>query len=80
MTAPYHTWTSQADFSNGSSPATPARNGGYHPHCGKEHAHKPVKAMVGVGLFVVLSFLLYELKSPDATPTAKPAQHANVSR
>lgn len=78
MTAPY-TWTSHADF-NASSRANPARNGGYHPECGKEHAHKPVKAMVGVGLFVVLSFLLYEMKSPDATPTAGHAQHATISR
>jgi hypothetical protein len=78
MTAPY-TWTSQADF-NASSRGTPARDSGYHPDCGKEHAHKPVKAMVGVGLFVVLSFLLYELKSPDATPSAVHAQHATTGR
>jgi hypothetical protein len=73
MTAPYHSWTSQTDFGK-----TADQDGGYHPHCGEAHAHKPVKAMIGVGLFVVLSFLLYEVKSPDTV--ARPVQHANIGR
>lgn len=53
-----------------------ASQGGYHPRCGAQHDHKPAKAMVGVGLLVALSFVLYELKSPTAGPSPDTgAQH-----
>jgi hypothetical protein len=51
----------------------PQRSGAYHPECGEEHHHKPTKAMIGVGLLVVLSFLLYEFNGkPRETHSSLP--------
>lgn len=73
MTQPSQTWTSHSDNAPGNP--TPSQ-GGYHPHCGEEHHHKPTKAIIGVSLLVVLSFLFYEFKSPDAKPlSGAAAQH-----
>lgn len=54
----------------------------YHPDCSEAHDHKPTKALIGLGLLVVLSFLLYEFngKSPDTPLSAAPqAQHQNFA-
>jgi hypothetical protein len=77
MTKPPDNWTSQPEPAgyNGK------HAGGYHPECGEEHHHKPTKAMIGIGLLVVLSFLLYEFNGkPRETHSAAPsAQHQNFA-
>lgn len=40
----------------------------YHPHCGEEHRHKPTKAVVGIALLIVLSFLLYGITGHASVP------------
>lgn len=80
MTQNLHNWTSQPELAGSDMVST--NDGAYHPECGEEHDHKPTKAIIGVGLLVVLSFLLYELngKAPgrhmSATP---PAQHQDFA-
>lgn len=53
--------------------------GAHHHNFGEEHHHKPTKAIIGVGMLVVLSFLLYEIggKRPDthATSAVSTVQH-----
>ena len=53
--------------------------GAHHHNFGEEHHHKPTKAIIGIGMLVVLSFLLYEIKgkTPDthATSSAPAVQH-----
>jgi len=53
--------------------------GAHHHNFGEEHHHKPTKAVIGIGMLVVLSFLLYEIrgKTPDthATSSVPSAQH-----
>lgn len=46
--------------------------GAHHHNFGEEHHHKPTKAIIGVGMLVVLSFLLYEIggKRPDTHATS----------
>jgi hypothetical protein len=81
MTQPLNTWTSQPEPA-GSDPVQ-NYDGGYHPNCGEEHHHKPTKAIIGVGLLVVLSFLLYEFNGkPSGTHSsaAPPAiQHQSFA-
>lgn len=49
----------------------------YHPRCGAEHSHKPLKAIIGIAFLVVLSFLLYEIngKSPEQQSARAPIAH-----
>jgi len=46
----------------------------YHPRCGKEHSHKSNKAVIGIALLIVLSFVLYGItghaNEPATTETA----------
>jgi hypothetical protein len=75
-----HDWTSQPEFA--SSDMTPTNDSAYHPDCGEEHDHKPTKAIIGVGLLVVLSFLLYEFNgkaSGTHTSTPSAAQHQSFA-
>jgi hypothetical protein len=68
MTESPNTWRSQPASATGQR-----RGGAYHPDCGEEHHHKPTKAMIGVGLLVVLSFLLCEFNGkPRETHSAAP--------
>lgn len=62
MTQPLNTWTAQD--------AAGSRHGAYHPDCGAEHHHKPTKAIIGIGLLMVLSFLLYEFNGSHPQPHA----------
>lgn len=73
MTQPFNTWTSQPEPAG--SDNVQRHGSGYHPNCGEEHRHKPTKAIVGVGLLVVLSFLLYEFnrKPPETHSSAAPS-------
>jgi len=72
MTQSINTWKSQPEPAGSN---TAQNDGGYHPHCGEEHHHKPTKAIIGVGLLVVLSFLLYEFngKPPVTHSSAVPS-------
>lgn len=59
---------------------TPINFAGAHQHnFGAGHHHKPTKAIIGVGMLVVLSFLLYEIggKQPHthATSAVPEVQH-----
>lgn len=53
--------------------------GAHHHNFGEGHHHKPTKAIIGIGMLVVLSFLLYEFKGkgPDthATSAVPTVQH-----
>jgi hypothetical protein len=77
MTQPLNTWTAPGAAAGGS------RAGDYHPECGEEHHHKPTKAIIGVGLLMVLSFVLYEFNGKQAQPhasTTEPVvQHQNLA-
>lgn len=70
-----NSWTSQPELAG--HDMVPTNDGSYHPDCGEAHDHKPTKAIIGVGLLVILSFLLYELNGKasrthtSATPTAQ---------
>lgn len=47
----------------------------YHPRCGEEHSHKPTKAVIGIGLLIVLSCLLYGITGHANEPaTTAPSQ------
>ncbi|MDB5653019.1 MAG: hypothetical protein JWQ94_632 [Tardiphaga sp.] len=51
--------------------------GAHHHNFGEGHHHKPTKAIIGIGVLVVLSFLFYEIrgKAPDAhASSAAPVQ------
>jgi hypothetical protein len=70
MTQSLDTWRSQPEPAGNDG----KRPGAYHPECGEEHHHKPTKAMIGIGLLVVLSFLLYEFNGkPRETHSAAPS-------
>lgn len=52
----------------------------YHPRCGEEHSHKPTKAVIGIGLLIVLSFLLYGITGHANEPsTNSMPQHISSS-
>ncbi len=52
----------------------------YHPRCGEEHSHKPTKAVIGIGLLIALSFLLYGITGHANEPAAHSApQHISAS-
>ncbi len=57
--------------------------GAHHHNFGEGHHHKPTKAIIGVGMLVILSFLLYEIKgkTPDShASSAEPTvQHQTVA-
>jgi hypothetical protein len=63
----------QAGFANRKADAHPDK---YHPRCGDEHSHKPTKAVIGIALLIVLSFLLYGITGHASEPTA---HHASPS-
>ena len=80
MNQKLNTWTSQPELAGSDMAST--NDGSYHPDCGEEHDHKPTKAIIGVGLLVVLSFLLYEFNgkvSKTHTSTTPPAQHQSFA-
>lgn len=52
--------------------ATSPHTDKYHPRCGDEHSHKPTKAVIGIGLLIVLSFLLYGITGHANEPATKP--------
>ncbi|QUS40403.1 hypothetical protein RPMA_17365 [Tardiphaga alba] len=56
-------------------------SGKYHPRCGTEHQHKPAKALIGVALLIVLSFLLYEIngKAHGQTAVSAPGTHHAIA-
>lgn len=73
-------WTSQPEFAG--SDTTPRNDGAYHPDCGDEHDHKPTKAIIGVVLLMILSFLLYEFngRAPNTHISTVPvAQHQSFA-
>lgn len=72
-----HNWTSRPELAG--SHMTPKNNGAYHPDCGEKHDHKPAKAIIGVGLFVVLSFLLYEFNGKPSGAHTSTAQHQSFA-
>lgn len=50
----------------------------YHPRCGEEHRHKPTKAVIGIAILIVLSFLLYGITGHANEPAANaPPPQAN---
>ncbi len=52
--------------------------GAHHHDFGEGHHHKPTKAIIGIGMLVLLSFLFYEIKGkePDSHASSIPsAQH-----
>jgi hypothetical protein len=74
-----HNWPSQPELAGSD---LVSNDGAYHPDCGEEHDHKPTKAIIGVGLLVVLSFLLYEFNGEAAgrlTSAPPPAQHQSFA-
>jgi hypothetical protein len=74
MNQPTNTWIAPDAAGNG------AQHSAYHPECGAEHHHKPSIDMVGVGLLVVLSFLLYEFNGKAPQPhTSSVAVHQNMA-
>jgi hypothetical protein len=72
--------TSQPDHASshaqGHHDATMNFAGAHHHNFGEEHHHKPTKAIIGIGMLVVLSFLLYEIKgkSPESHATSIPTE------
>jgi hypothetical protein len=42
----------------------------YHPRCGNEHRHKPTKALIGIGLLIAFSLLLYGITGKASEPPA----------
>lgn len=75
-----NTWMSQPELAG--NDMVPTKDSAYHPDCGEEHDHKPTKAIIGVGLLVVLSFLLYEFNgkaSRTHTSATPPAQHQSFA-
>lgn len=67
----------QAGFANRKADAHPDK---YHPGCSEEHRHKPTKAVIGIALLIVLSFLLYGItghaSEPAISPTSPPTASA----
>lgn len=47
----------------------------YHPRCGDQHRHKPAKALIGIGLLIVLSMLLYGITGKASEPPASAPHH-----
>lgn len=43
----------------------------YHPRCGDEHRHKSNKAVIGIGLLIVLSVLLYGITGHANEPVPR---------
>ena len=60
----------QAGFAHRKSDTHPHK---YHPRCGEEHRHKPAKAVIGIALLIVLSFLLYGITGHASEPAAHPS-------
>ncbi len=48
----------------------------YHPGCGEQHRHKPTKAVIGIALLIVLSFLLYGITGHASEPDTRHASPA----
>lgn len=51
----------------------------YHPRCGEEHRHKPTKAVIGIGLLIVLSFLLYGITGHATEPATTKTSPQSIS-
>jgi hypothetical protein len=51
----------------------------YHPHCGDEHRHKPTKAVIGIAILIVLSFLLYGITGHANEPAASKVPPQTIS-
>lgn len=66
----------QAGFSDRKTAHHPDK---YHPHCSEEHRHKPTKAVIGIGLLIVLSFLLYGITGHASEPAASTAPPQAIS-
>ncbi|MDB5619572.1 hypothetical protein [Tardiphaga sp.] len=70
---------------HGQDPRDTAMNfaGAQHHNFGREHLHKPTKAIIGVGVLVVLSILLYEFKGkvpdPRSTSAMPTEQHQSFA-
>ncbi|WP_398470038.1 hypothetical protein [Tardiphaga sp.] len=51
------------------------RCGDQHPRCGDQHRHKPAKALIGIGLLIVLSMLLYGITGKASEPPTSAPHH-----
>lgn len=66
----------QASFADRKAAPHPDR---YHPRCGEEHRHKPTKAVIGIVLLILLSFLLYGITGHANEPATTKAQPQAIS-
>lgn len=66
----------QAGFADRQSAADPDK---YHPRCGEEHSHKPTKAVIGIAILIVLSFLLYGITGHANEPAADKTSPQTIS-
>ena len=74
MTSTLEARTSQPDIAK--RDMATAHSSKYHPRCGQEHSHKPTKAIIGVGLLILLSFLLHEINGRASAPQSGAPPHS----
>lgn len=74
MTQLTENWTMSPDTT--SIDSSPRRT-----NYGEHHNHKPTKAVIGVGILIALSFVLYELngKTTDVQSSNTPAISRNIA-
>lgn len=64
----------QTETSRPANGKGPPNAGTYrHPEFGARHTHKPVKAIIGIAVLLILSFVLYQFRDKARHHPSKPA-------